>query len=214
MERFTSYINLNDKVEIIIKDGNDIAKYVAYYKKTRDENIIISPPQNPQRRFNYKSGQDLIIYLYTKGGIFKLNSVYLYSDNENCFVSLPNSSERIQRREYIRVDMPVKFAISVSNKDNLQKFEGVTRNISAKGLNANLKIDISFYSKIEVTLQFPDKTIRTLARTVKVRNIEVKKTTLYNTSLEFMSISEKEMNYIVKKCFEYETLERRKMLES
>ncbi len=214
MDKFTNYINPNDRVDVFAKEGEEFTRFFAFYKGRQKDSLIISIPQNTQKSFDYKSGQDLIVNIYTKGGIYRHACKLLFCDNQNCYINIGEDFERVQRREYIRVNMPVEFELHLTSQTKHEKTYSITKNISGKGLNANLKTNISPYPKVEIILNFGDKKIKTLSRIVKIKNITTKEGEFFNTSLEFISISEKEIDYIVKKCFEYETSERRKMLNS
>ena len=74
--------------------------------------------------------------------------------------------------------------------------------------------DISRSASLEVSLLFPEKTITTTAKIIKVTPVEIDSKTYYSTSVMFVTISEKEIDFIVKKCFEFEALQRKKWLEN
>ena len=61
---------------------------------------------------------------------------------------------------------------------------------------------------------FEEGSISTVAQIIKIRPVEIGQKTYYSTSLMFITISEKEMSFIVKKCFEFEAAQRRKLLDS
>lgn len=214
MDKYINYVNIDDKMELIVEDEEGVFRYSARYKKTYEKNIILSIPTSKEKKFDYRNGKEMTAFLYTKGGIFKLNVILGYLYKDSCSVVLIENKERIQRRQYIRVPLHIKYKLRLFCEYGSDTIEGNAKNISGKGLNANLRKDISNYPKIEATLFFEEKKITTMARIVKIREVSNKGTRFYNTSFEFLTINEKEIDFIVKKCFEYEILERKKLLNS
>lgn len=213
MNDYLDYIEYGKRAELIVRTPKGTVRFYCAINDIKEDCIILSEPRNKHIKFNANSGQNLELYTYTRGGIFKLCCRLLKFEEKQCILSLPIKIDRIQRREYIRVRMQIDTVIKLSFPPNTT-IRTKSKNISAKGINLNLYQDISKSPKIELSLVFPEQTINTSAKIVKVKQVETDGMNCYNTSLEFISIKDKEINFIVKKCFEFEAAQRRKMLEN
>ena len=214
MDRYKDYLEIGKKIEIITRNSKGVIRFLSYLEEINKDSIIISKPKNKHIAFNFTCGQTLELYAYTRGGVFKLNCrLEAYLENK-CKLSLPLSVDNIQRREYIRVNMNVDAIIRPKPAINIISLKTKTKNISAKGLNVLLDQDISRSASLEVSLLFPEKTISTTAKIIRVTPVEIDSKTYYSTSIMFVTISEKEIDFIVKKCFEFEALQRKKWLEN
>ncbi len=214
MDRYKDYLEIGKKIEIITRSTSGVVRFLCYLEEINKDSIIISKPKNKHIAFNFTCGQTLELYAYTRGGVFKLNCrLEAYLENK-CKLSLPLSVDNIQRREYIRVNMNVDAIIRPKPSTNIISLKTKTKNISAKGLNVLLDQDISRSASLEVSLLFPEKTISTTAKIIRVTPVEIDSKTYYSTSIMFVTISEKEIDFIVKKCFEFEALQRKKWLEN
>lgn len=214
MNDYINYIKSGKKVELIIRNQNGAMRFFSTFKSFRDKCLIVSKPQNKHVSFNYPLNQDLELYAYTDGGIFKLRCKLLSISANECILSLPDDVQRMQRREYIRVNLKVKTILKLFSQGGTKTIQTTSRNISAKGINLLLEEDISKYLKVEIHLLFPEGNVCTLAQIVKSKHIEVEGKIFYDTSLMFITISEKDINFIVKKCFEYEAAQRRRLIDS
>ncbi len=213
MDRYLDYIDTGKKIELIIRTPNGAVRFASFFEEQNDKCILISTPKNKHIKFNFPTGQILELYAYTRGGVFKLKCRLLAINEKNCELSLPFGVENIQRREYIRVNMGINIIIKLlpSQKTTLKT---KTKNISAKGANVLLDIDISKYSKVELTLLFPEKTIKTIAKVIKIKPVMIDSTKYYSTSFMFVCTTNRETDFIVKKCFEFESAQRRKFLDN
>ena len=214
MNEYLDHLVQGKKIEIIIRTPRGALRFFCNFKNVNTNSIITTLPKNKHIAFNFPSNQALELYIYTKNGVYKLVCRLQRCENDLCEISLPESVNKIQRREYIRVNMKVRTTISLNTPNYSKTIRTNSRNISAKGINLLLDEDISKYTKkINLSLLFPECIIKTLAHVVKSTPIKTESGLYYDTSLMFVTISEKEIDFIVKKCFEFEAAERRKLLD-
>lgn len=213
MDKYKDYIAQGKKIEIIIRTPSGPLRFFSTLEEINSENIVTTRPQNKHINFNYPLNQEIELYAYTDGGIYKLKCKMLTLTQKEARFTLPHSVERIQRREFIRVDIKTKINLRLHQKGSVRIIQATTRNISAKGANMLLDEDISSYSQVEASLIFAEENIKTLAQVIKAIPVKIDNRIYYDTSLMFITINEKGMNFIVKKCFEFETAQRRKKLE-
>ncbi len=214
MNEYRDYIEPGRRVELIVRTTNSTIRFYCAFDRFEENSIFVGKPQNKHVQFNFPLGQMLDLYAYTRGGVFRLRCRLKSYNGEKCELSLPISVDKIQRREYIRVKMKIDTIIKLSPFAGTKIVRTKSKDISAKGIRLLLDEDISKYAKVELTLIFSEETINTLAKVIKSKPIEINSVKYYDTSLEFISISDKEINFIVKKCFEFESAQRRKMLEN
>ena len=213
MNEYLDYIETGKKIELIARVANNAIRFFCTFDKATDKAITVVKPTNKHIKFNFPQGQLLELYAYTRGGVFKLKCRLLEYNNNICKLSLPISVDKIQRREFIRVNIKTDVIIKPRPSTRIITIRTKTKNISAKGLNVVLDQDISNFANVDLEIIFPDRVIKTVAKIIKVKPIDIESRTYYSTSLMFLSITDKEINFIVKKCFEYEAAQRRKMLE-
>lgn len=214
MEEYLNYISAEKKIDLIIRTPNGPIRFFSTFKNQDNNKITITKPTSKNLAFSCVANQPVEIYAYTNGGVFKLKCKFISCSQSECLLTLPSSVEKMQRREYIRVDLKIKTVLDLIIGDSKKTIQATSRNISAKGINLLLEEDISVYSKIELKLLFEEENITTIAKKVKVKPVKVDNKIYYDTSLSFITINEKGINFIVKKCFEYEAAQRRKLLDS
>lgn len=214
MNEYLDYIKQGQKTELIIRTPGGAVRFFSTFEKQTDTNIIISKPENKHLAFNCIPNQDVELYAYTNGGVFKLKCKFITCLKNECLLSLPSSVDKMQRREYIRVELNIKTILTLISPDSKKTIQATSKNISAKGIKLLLEEDVSKFSKIELRMLFEEGSISTVAQIIKIRPVEIGQKTYYSTSLMFITISEKEMSFIVKKCFEFEAAQRRKLLDS
>ncbi len=213
MNEFLDYIESGKRVELITHAHNSTTRFYCAYYGIENNSIVLSCPKNKHIKFNLPTGENIYLYAYTRGGVFKLTCKLLSYNEKQCILSLPLNVEKIQRREYIRVKMQIDTVIKIIDYTGTKIIRTKSKDISAKGIRLLLDHDISKSVKIEISIIFPEQTINTLAKVIKIKQTDTETFKQFNTSLTFISITDKEMNFIVKKCFEYEAAQRKKMLE-
>lgn len=213
MENYLEYIDKGCKAELVVKNPEGAARFFGTFSGHNDKEIIIEKLRSKEMVFDCSAKQIVELYVYSKNGIFRFECKYIKRSEDNYLFSLPINAEKIQRRQYIRAEIKVKTSLNVYYGGIKKTIQATSRNISAKGMNLILKENISGCSKIDLTMAFPECSISTVAQIVKINPITIRDEQNYSTSLVFISISEKEMNFIIKKCFEYEAAQRKRMLD-
>lgn len=210
MSNYRDFIKGKEKTEILVRTQSDTLRFFCTLDNIISNRIQVSKPINMNASFNFSQGQELEVYIYTKNGILKLNTKLISNDIASCTIEAPDEAKRIQRREFIRVDMQVKVLLKL---DNTKIIEAQTKNISAKGIKINLKEDISKYTRISAKLLFSQGSIETILHPIKIKKISINGKLAYGTSFAFIALTDKETDFIVKKCFEYQAKEQRRKLD-
>ena len=214
MNEYIQNIKEAKKIEIVVRELSCTTRFQCSFIKKQDDSLIFTKPLCGSCEFDYPKGQPLEIYVYTPNGVFRLKCRLLECMSETCSVSTPFETNKIQRREFIRVKLKVKTIVTIETPTFSKKITTGTKDISAKGMKILLDEDISKYTnKIELSILFPENIIKTLARIIKVIPTKTQDGLRFVTSLMFITISGKDMDFIVKKCFEFQAAQRRKMLD-
>ena len=72
MDKYKDYIVQGKKIEIIIRTPSGPLRFFSILEEINSENIVTTRPQNKHINFNYPLNQEIELYAYTDGGIYKL----------------------------------------------------------------------------------------------------------------------------------------------
>ena len=206
---FDLFFDLEGEQKMVSCNIRCIEKDTLVVDSNNEDNENIQIPKNTKVR----------LLIYTNDGLYSAYSTILEVNsgtiNTEYIISRPKENIRSQRREYYRAEMPIQANIEITDIVSGENFTltGKTKNISGKGIA--IISDIPLYDSksyiIKTTLYFEDKTIITDANLVYSKKYESLSKTRYIQAFSFPNISEKAMDYILKKCFLYQ-LEMRKNL--
>lgn len=214
MKDYLNYIKEAKKVEIIARSTDCTVRFFCNFIRSSDKSLFFTKPTNKYTEFNYPKGQTLELYIYTANGVFRLKCRLESCENQQCELLLPQSVDKIQRREFIRVGLKVKTIINLKTPTYTKNIKTDSKDLSANGIRVILDEDISKYDKnIELSILFPDNIIKTRAKLIKVKPTVINSTTYYETSLSFITSNKRDVDFIVKKCFEFQAQQRKKLLD-
>lgn len=187
--------------------------------KSIENNRIILDANN-QRNNNVFTdvGDELRLHIYTDNGIYSATSKVLLVTkglmNTEYIIAYPANSKHSQRREYFRADLAVNFLIDIMTAEEPPKkisFEAKTRNVCGKGMSFVHDKPFPEYSSIRVNMLFKERTLETTATLVYSKQIVAGSNPKYIHAFVFNSISQKNIDYIVKQCFLYQLDLKKKM---
>ncbi len=211
MEDYSKYTTVDRGFEIVIlnSDGKK-ERYKSKFLKTGENFYLISIPKYRDKVALLSARQNINLYLYTPEGIYNLKCVVLEVYEKYYKISFAKSSERVQRREYVRVNLRVPVKVTV---DSGRTYDAVTTNFSARGCGFYCKDDISANDKISVTFKIGGKPIQTFANVVSSKPVSFGSTNGYAIALNFTSVTQSNIDLIVKECFMYQARQRLAMLD-
>lgn len=177
-------------------------------KSIENDRIVLDSNNQSNNNIFADADDELKLYIYTENGIYSATSKVLTVSkglvNTEYVISYPANSKHSQRREYFRADMPVDFQMRITSdtpgKDSVV-IKGTTRNICGKGMSYVSGEHFPTYSSIDLHLIFPDKTVDTTATFVYAKQIVVGSHPKFVYAFVFNNISQKNIDFIVKKCF-------------
>lgn len=198
--------------EIVFKGYDDeIHKVRGKVHAIESSNITVYASTKTNKFVDIPEGSRVNVYVYTENGIYYSNSKVLFveKDFDHMIYTLtyPVNSKHSQRREFFRADMTIPVTVKIV-KDILtgisETWNVRSRDVCGNGVSFVSEKEIKNYEEIFLTLEFPDKIIETSAKLVYTRPKEVRGKTYYINALTFTSISPRNIDFIVKKCFLYQ----------
>lgn len=205
---------------VFLDQDNKPQKLFCTVKSIETTSIIIDANNKDNENIFAQIGDDLKLHIYTESGVYSASSKVLRADkgilNTEYEIAYPTNSKHSQRREYFRADLDVTFKMNILiNEQTKENFliDAKTRNICGKGMSFIYDQDIEKYDDIDIELFFNEKSINSKARLVYSRQIVQGNHPKFILAFTFSTISTKDIDFIVKKCFLHQLELRRKNKE-
>lgn len=197
--------------EVVFRDKNKKPQKLICSVKSIENNSVILIANNEKNKNVFAStGDELKLFIYTENGIYSaVSKVILATKNlvsTEYVISYPTNSKHSQRREYFRADLSVNFSMEIEQMDSDEKLyiSAFTKNICGKGMSFISKEPFLDYKAINLVLSVEDKKIHTVADLVYSKPILINNRQHFIHAFTFISISQKNIDFIVKKCFLYQ----------
>ncbi|MCQ2788750.1 MAG: PilZ domain-containing protein [bacterium] len=204
--------------EITFTENGKNKKIICTVRSIENDSIIIIANNQQNKDVFAHVNDDLKLYIYTESGVYSSSSKVLQADigilNTEYKIAYPTNSKHSQRREFFRADMQIEYTAKITPKDEnepVTMLEGKTKNICGRGMCFVSTQEIpENYDFIRVNLKFKEKEISPLASLVYSKPyIGMDNTQRYIHAFVFNNISQRDIDFIVKKCFLHQ-LELRK----
>ncbi len=184
--------------------------YTGKFLSKLDNSFIISTPKFDSKMCELEVGEILDLFVYTPKGVYNIQSrvLNIFSEKQECEISYPTFVKYSQRREFLRADIQAKALLKIEYSDGrVENFDVTTNNICGRGINFDSNINIMFYKSIKVELELTSRKILSDADIVYVKSFSKNGDLAFNTALMFTTISDDDINFIVKECFLYKLKE-------
>lgn len=199
----------------LIHEGDNPQKIFCSINSVENDKITIDA-SNKKNHAVAVVGDELKLYIYTENGVYTAKSKVLEVDKglllTKYVIAHPEDTKHSQRRDYFRADMTVKFNIEATPKDETQKIfleRAETKNICGKGLCYISKHPFPVCKEIKIDLWLDNETIETESILIHSSETTIAGKIKYIHAFNFTTISQRNIDYIVKKCFLHQ-LELRK----
>ena len=177
--------------------------------KSIENNRIFLDANNQKNHNTFADvGDELRLHIYTENGIYSATSKILLVSkgvlSTEYIIAYPANSKHSQRREYFRADMSVGFRMDVvTSAENSEKIviEAKTKNVCGKGMNYISDSPFPEHETIGLDLFFKEREVHTQATVVYSKQIVAGNNPKYVHAFAFTSISQDNINFVVKKCF-------------
>jgi len=197
-------------------ENNYLQKIYCNVKNVNSNTLVIESDNKSNNNIRANVNDELKLYIYTENGIYSANSKVLEvikGDKITEYVIVyPTNSKHSQRREYFRAELCVNFKMNVTfseDADSQILIETITKNICGKGMSYVANSPFQDYGSIKIKLLFNEKIIKTSAQLVYSKQIVVGNKPKYIHAFTFTDISQRDIDFVVKKCFLHQ-LEMRK----
>lgn len=198
--------------EVIFTDDNKILqKLFCNIKRIENDKIILSANNEKNKNVFANIGNELKLHIYTDNGIYSMTSKVINfertSTNTEYTITYPTNSKHSQRREYLRADIMVEFEMKIIKDDPASTetiISGATKNICGKGMSFVANAPMPSYKSISLTLNFEDKTVKTTADLVYLKQIVVENRPKFIHAFTFTKISQKNVDFIIQKCLQFQ----------
>lgn len=197
-------------------ENGEEQKLFCNVKNVDSRVLIIEADNKINKNVHADVNDELKLHIYTDNGIYSADSKVLeVTKQENLteyVIDYPSNSKHSQRREYFRADLTVDFKMDIKLPEDSgtnKTVKTTTKNICGKGMSYIADKPFCEYDSIKLDLLFEEKEIKTSARLVYTKQIVVNNRPKYIHAFTFIDISQKDIDFIVKKCFLFQ-LEMRK----
>lgn len=212
MEDYAKYTTAGRSLEIVaLNKGGEKERYKSTFLQTGEGSYLISAPKFQDKTATLRPGQDVSVYLYTPEGIYNLKCEVL-GTRENVYeISFAKSIQRAQRREYVRVNLRIGMRATLGSG---QTVDVTTNNVSARGCSFYSKINIGINEKVSLQFKMGGKTVQTFANVVSSKPKLFTSGAKYLIALNFTSVTEADIDLIIKECFAHQARQRLAVLNS
>ena len=215
-EELTRNIYENKKFEIIkhrLDGGRE--RYVSHFLSIEPEFYIIATPEYDGRRYELTVGKEINLYIYASNGVYSAMSKVLDVGLHSSRISLLSNIQQSQRREFLRVSKRCRVDLKIHREGgSVDCVSTLSVDLSGRGVGLLLDYPIGNYTKIELEISLDKQVIQTFAEFCHHRRIETTLGVKYRTGLMFISVTDKDIDAIVKECLLFQLQEKKRMLES
>ena len=179
-------------------------RYLGNFLEFNDDSIVTSIPKMNGRDYTFKRGENAVLYVHTDDGVYNIECEVLDFGDDYCKLSMPTVMKHSQRREFLRANLQLKAILNFRNRDYENETREIkTMNACGRGICFDSKEDLSYAKDIAVELFLSDKIVETDAEIVYVKPVEKHDGLVFLTALTFTTISDSDINAIVRECFLY-----------
>lgn len=189
-------------------NNNELQKLVCNVKSIENNTIVLVSNNKQNENIFAKAGDELKLYIYTENGVYSATSKVLLANkgllSTEYIISYPANSKHSQRREYFRADISVDFKMHIlgpSESGANIVINSKTKNICGKGLSYVADSSFPEHNSIEINLILDGRNINTLGKLVYSKQIVVAGKPKFVHAFTFTNISQRDIDFIVKKCF-------------
>lgn len=197
-------------------ENGEEQKLFCNVKSVDNRALVIEADNKLNKNVHADVNDELRLHIYTDNGIYSADSKILEVTKQDKLteyvIDYPSNSKHSQRREYFRADLTVDFKMDIKLPEGPEAnklVKATTKNICGKGMSYVADKPFCEYDSIKLDLLF-EKEIKTSARLVYSKQIIVNNRPKYIHAFTFIDISQKDIDFIVKKCFLFQLDMRKK----
>ncbi|MDD6794988.1 MAG: PilZ domain-containing protein [Clostridiaceae bacterium] len=186
---------------IIIKDEK---RYKSIIEDVTDKEFFINIPVNEGEYLTLENEEELECYYYVEGGNYyrfftKVIGRKVEKDLPMYKVVKPESIEKIQRRNYVRVSLTEYAIYKKHTEEGFEWQQCILLDLSGGGLKIKLEKHLNINDEIVINIYCGDESCEVVGKVVRCEKNSSKE---YICGIEFQDLDERQRDKIVKKVFE------------
>ncbi|GBF23351.1 flagellar brake protein YcgR [Candidatus Gastranaerophilus sp. (ex Termes propinquus)] len=215
MTNLNEYIHESKKFELIRQSSDGTReRYVSQFLSDSADFLTVSTPRYNDKTCTLLKDEVVELYVYTPRGVYCLVCKVLKREGDTYKLSLPLKTRHSQRREFLRVKKNCRANVQVHKPNGTAvTISALTYDLGGGGMSILLDAPLGDYLKIKVQLLLDEQTIETLSELVHTKPVKTAEGTKYQAAFMFISISNKEIDAIVKECLLFQLQEKNKKLK-
>jgi len=202
-----------------ISSEKELQRLFCSIKTIENNRIILDSNNQKNKNVSANVGDELKLHIYTENGIYSATSKVLLVTkgilNTEYIIAYPANSKHSQRREYFRAEKMVNFKMEIKTKEQGAEpifIESITKNICGKGMSYTSNSPFPEHQSIEITINFEEQAVETSASLVYSKQMLIDNKPKYIHAFTFTNISQKNIDFVVKKCFLHQLDLKKKMI--
>ena len=204
---FEEYKNLKS-FEVEFFDEVYMHRIMCKIKNIEPDKMLIYSEDAKTGSTKPKVGTNLTLNVYSENGIYNSIARVLDVKEDNGLtiysITYPAQNKVNQRRECFRADLKIPYIMNVERASKTDVLEGETVNICGKGVCIKNSKPFLPYKKIDLTLNFKNRTINTAAEYVYSRTAAENGKPVFLHAFMLTTIEQKDVDFIVGQCFLYQ----------
>ena len=162
---------------IVVKLKNKEQDFFAVVLNPTDDYILISPVLDPEgNQRDVREGEKIEVATKIRGvlwsGFCDVVEV-LNGDFEGIWLTYPKSLHKVQRRNFLRVEMTFPITINVFEDGvDIKSYKGYCHDLSGSGIGVNLFNSLFLYENQVATISFTYKSLSINSKITPVYNIK------------------------------------------
>ena len=204
---FDEYKNLKS-FEVEFFDEEFLHRIMCKIKNIESDKMLVVSENAKTGEIKPKIGTNLTLNVYSDNGIYnslsRVIDVFEEGDTTVYAITFPAQNKITQRREYFRANLKIPFVMNIKRNSKEDVIEGETLNICGKGICIQNNKPFLPYDKIDLTLNFKNKSVKTEAEYVYTRTTAENGRPVFQHAFVLTTISQEDIDYIVGQCFLYQ----------
>ncbi|RKX29879.1 MAG: hypothetical protein DRP47_00645 [Candidatus Zixiibacteriota bacterium] len=161
----TEPLKLWEKIEIIVGEGSSAGHYVSRIEDFDNANIVITPPEFESGNALLRNGCRCMVLLTRKDAVYQFDTrirTVKTSKGKKYLLESPGNVRRVQRRQFVRIEVWQKITYALVPSDNqeisepneLEWIEGTVVDISGGGVLLKTNREIKEGTLVVFRLEF------------------------------------------------------------
>ncbi|WP_088226089.1 flagellar brake domain-containing protein [Desulfosporosinus sp. FKB] len=205
------------RVDLVVPEGEYTGKYRTRIEEVGETFIAVGTPFEKSNLVPLRIGTNLKLIFWDEVSAYSFSTKIkqkIAVPIHMLLLELPETIVKIQRRNYARVTAIYPFIFQRVTLEGLSDhLKGTMLDFSGGGLRFLTENPVEDQSILDVSLELTDGRMQTKVRVLRIEEIEDRNPQRYCVSAEFIEISERSRDRIIRCVFEKQRTMRKKGLE-